>query len=77
MAPASQRTEHVVHEAFRALLPADAGDGIDTVPLAQLGVDSLSFFNTILMLEDELGISIPLTELDNQVTLRDLLATIE
>lgn len=67
----------IVRNEFKKLLPADRMEGIDETPLADLGIDSLDFFEKILILDEEFGIKIPISELDNDVTLKDILASLE
>lgn len=73
----TKATEHIVRTEFQKLLRADYQDDFDDVPLADLGIDSLDFFEKILFLEDEFGISIRISELDNKVTLSDILDTLQ
>lgn len=68
--------ESIVRDEFKKLLRDDHRNDFDNVPLAELGIDSLDFFEKILVLEDEFGISVPITELDNDVTLRDILSAL-
>ncbi len=67
----------IVRREFASLLPAGRDGQIDGVPLADLGIDSLDFFETLLILEDEFGIRIPISELDNEVTLSDILSSLD
>ena len=67
----------IVRREFGELLPEDRRDAIDDVPLVELGIDSLDFFERILYLEEEFGISIPVEDLDDKVTLADILKQVE
>lgn len=69
--------EGIVRAEFVKLLRTDHPDGIEKVPLAELGIDSLDFFEKILYLDDEFGITIPIQELDNEITLEDLLTIVK
>ena len=74
MASSAANAKSIVREEFRKLVRADYQGEIDDVPLAELGIDSLDFFEKILFLEDEYGIVISITDLDNEVTLNNLLS---
>lgn len=67
----------IVRREFASLLPAEHDGQIDDVPLANLGIDSLDFFEKLLILEDEFGIKVPISELDNEVTLSDILSSLD
>lgn len=62
----------IVRTEFLKLLREDYQGEVDDIPLADLGIDSLDFFDKLLYLEDELGIRIPIQELDDKITLREL-----
>ena len=62
-----------MREEFRNLLPDDYQGDFATIPLAELGVDSLDFFEAIIVLEEDHGIIIPITELHSTITLNDIL----
>ena len=62
----------LVYDAFRELV-SDAFKGdIETTPLAELGVDSLDFYEAAMILEDEHGIVIPTEQLHSELTLKEL-----
>lgn len=71
MARSSDGAESIIRGEFLMLLPEGRQAGIDDVPVADLGVDSLDFFEKLLLFEEEHGIRISIEELDNDVTLRD------
>lgn len=52
----SNSTEEIIRNEFRKLLPDDYQGNIDKIPLAELGVDSLDFFETTMILEDKYNI---------------------
>ena len=67
----------LVHDAFRALV-SDAFKGdVEATPLADMGVDSLDFFEVAMILEDEHGIVIPAEKLHAELTLKELCEMIE
>ena len=68
--------EEIIRTEFRNKLREDIGDGIDDIPISDLGIDSLDFFEILINLEDEFNIIIPVEELDNTVTLRSLFASL-
>ncbi len=76
MAQFSVDASSIVRREFASLLPAERDGQIDDVPLADLGIDSLDFFEKLLILEDEFGIRVPISELDNEVTLNDILSSL-
>jgi acyl carrier protein len=63
----------IVRREFNKLVPDEI---VEETPLAELGVDSLDFFDKILTLEDEYGIKIDIAELDEDMTLRDVLSSL-
>lgn len=77
MPPAKLDAELIVRSEFLKLLPDDQQGDIDNVPLADLGIDSLDFFEKLLLLDEEHGIRIAIEELDNDVTLGDILSSLE
>ncbi len=77
MTQLSADASSIVRREFASLLPAEQNGQIDDVPLADLGIDSLDFFEKLLILEDEFGIRVPISDLDNEVTLSDILSSLE
>lgn len=67
----------IVREEFRKMLRQDLQEEIDDIPIAELGIDSLDFYEKLLYLEDEFGINIPIAELDSTVTLRSMIALLD
>ena len=65
----SMKCEPIIREAFRALLRQDFEGEIDRTPLAELGIDSLDFFEALIALEERHGLVIPIEKLDGSVTL--------
>jgi len=63
----------IVRREFNKLVPEEI---VEETPLAELGVDSLDFFDKVLTLEDEYGIKIDISELDENLTLRDVLSSL-
>lgn len=64
--------EHIIREAFRILLRNDFEGDLDRIPLAELGIDSLDFFEALIDLEEQHGLKIPIEKLDGELTLVDL-----
>lgn len=58
----------------RAGISADAV--IDHTPIAELGLDSLDFFEIILNLEEEHQLSIPIERFDQEITLAGIIASL-
>jgi acyl carrier protein len=73
----SDSIDVIVRNEFRSLLRDDHPDEFDDIPLAELGVDSLEFFEVTMILEDEHGIVIPITDLHSSVTLKEILAMLK
>jgi len=73
----SDSIDVIVRNEFRGLLRDDHPDDFDDIPLAELGVDSLEFFEVTMILEDEHGIVIPITDLHSSVTLKEILAMLK
>ena len=66
------KCEPIIREAFRALLRQDFEGDIDRTPLAELGIDSLDFFEALIALEERHGLVIPIEKLDGSVTLETI-----
>lgn len=66
-----------IREAFRQLLPEGYEGDFDALPLAELGIDSLDFFETVMILEEDHGILIPIEKLESTVSLNDVAAVAE
>jgi acyl carrier protein len=64
--------EAIVRETFRALLREDFDGDIDRTPLAELGIDSLDFFEALIELEEQHDLTIPIEKLDGSVTLEGM-----
>lgn len=77
MTRSKMNSASVVRSEFLALLPDNQKDNIDDIPLADLGVDSLDFFEKVLFLDEEYGIKISIEELDNDLTLGEVLSSLE
>ncbi len=72
----SEQTHDVIRKEFKKLLREDHPDDFDKIPLVELGIDSLEFYETLMILEDEHGIVIPDTELHSSITLEEILAMV-
>jgi acyl carrier protein len=70
----TQAVELLRTEIRRALSDA-SNEPIDDIPIAELGLDSLSFFEVLMNLSDH-GINFPVAKLDNHMTIRSLLDTL-
>jgi acyl carrier protein len=66
--------EPTLRHIFHALSETPAGSPIDDIPISKLNIDSLDFFDMIVNLEDEHGIIIPVDNLSNEITLRELIS---
>jgi acyl carrier protein len=64
--------EKIIREAFRGLLRKDFEGNIDRIPLAEMGIDSLDFFEALIELEEQHGLKIPIEKLDGNLTLVDI-----
>jgi acyl carrier protein len=64
--------EEIIRKTFRSLLRTDFEGDMDRIPLAELGIDSLDFFEALIDLEDQHGLKIPIEKLDGTVTLLDI-----
>jgi len=62
----------VIRAELRDYLRDDFDEDFDARPIAELGLDSLDFFDLLARLEDEHGLVIDIESLDNEVTLHDL-----
>ncbi len=66
----------IIQAEFRRITRKGPDDDIEDVPIAELGVDSLDFFETLIHLEEKFGIKIPVEKLDDTITLRSILALV-
>lgn len=64
--------EEIIRKTFRSLLRTDFEGDMDRIPLAELGIDSLDFFEALIDLEEQHGLKIPIEKLDGTVTLLDI-----
>ena len=64
--------EEIIRKTFRSLLRTDFEGDMDRLPLAELGIDSLDFFEALIDLEEQHGLKIPIEKLDDTVTLLDI-----
>lgn len=72
----STNKSDIVRSAFRDIVKNNCPDNFDELPIAQLGIDSLDFFEMLIVLEEEHGIDIPVEKLDNDLTVKQLLSSI-
>ncbi len=71
----AEKTEELIIAEFRSKMRKDIGDNINDIPIADLGIDSLDFFEILMNLEEEFDIIIPVENLDNTVTISSLIST--
>lgn len=57
---------------FRTRMRKDLERDVEITPLAELGIDSLDFFEAVMALEERLGCEIPIEKLDADTTVRSL-----
>ncbi len=72
----SKTSEEIVRDEFRKLLREDFSGEFDEIPLVELGIDSLEFFEATMILEDEFGIVVPVTDLHSEITLKEIFSMI-
>ena len=68
--------EAVVTAEFKKHMRSDIVFDVEKTPLAELGIDSLDFFEAVMSLEEKLGLEIPVEELDAQMTVRSFCSLI-
>lgn len=73
----SEHAAEIVRAEFRKMLRKDMPADIDDIPISNLGIDSLDFFEAVIHLEEAHGIYIPIERLDGAVTLGDLIASLD
>lgn len=73
---AASNVESTIRREFKQLLREDIDCDIDNTPIVELGIDSLDFFELLTEIEDKFGQQVPLEELDDKVTLLDLINSI-
>lgn len=62
---------------FKGRVREDLELDIEKTPLAEMGIDSLDFFESLMTLEEKLGFEIPVDELEADMTLRSLIGLVE
>jgi acyl carrier protein len=62
---------------FRTRMRKDLEADVERTPLAELGIDSLDFFEAVMALEERLGCEIPIEKLDAATTVRSLCIVID
>jgi len=62
---------------FRTRMRKDLEHDVEVTPLAELGIDSLDFFEAVMALEERLGCEIPIEKLDADTTVRSLCQVID
>jgi acyl carrier protein len=71
-----QNKEYIIREELLKLLRDDIEMDIDNTPIAELGIDSLDFFEMLLQIEEDHGIEIEIDKLDEKITLQTLVALV-
>lgn len=66
-----------VSTEFRTRMRKDLDRDVERTPLAELGIDSLDFFEAVMALEERLGCEIPIEKLDAATTVRSLCQVID
>jgi acyl carrier protein len=66
----------LLRKEIRKALGDNSNDPIDDISIAELGLDSLSFFEVLMNLREDHGIHFPVEKLDNHITIRSLLETL-
>lgn len=61
-----------VEAQFRPLVREDFPMDFRSTPLAEMGIDSLDFFEALMELEEALGFDVPVDELEADMTLQSL-----
>lgn len=62
---------------FKTRMRKDLECDVEITPLAELGIDSLDFFEAVMALEERLGCEIPIENLDAETTVRSLCIVID
>lgn len=66
-----------IRESIRDFLKKPTLENVDNIPLAQLGIDSLDFFEWLMILEEKYEIDIPIEKLDNDITIGQLIYLVD
>lgn len=72
-----EELQAAVTTEFRTRMRKDLDRDVENTPLAELGIDSLDFFEAVMALEERLGCEIPIEKLDAQTTVRSLCLIID
>jgi acyl carrier protein len=67
--------EQLIRDTFYGLLKKNKDSTVDHIPINELNIDSLEFFEFIVDLEETHGISIPIESLGNEITLNSLISS--
>jgi len=68
----NDKKKEAIRQAFKGIIRSDFEHVIDDIPLLEMGIDSLDFFEQIVYLEEDLGLSFKVEDVDNKVTINDL-----
>ncbi len=69
--------ESLILSEFRGRVRSDREIDTNRTPLAELGIDSLDFFEGLMNLEEKLGYEIPIDDLEADMTLASLCRLVE
>jgi acyl carrier protein len=67
--------EELIRQKFYGLLKASRDTPVDAIPISDLNIDSLEFFEFIIDLEKTHKISIPIESFDDEITLSTLISS--
>lgn len=67
--------EELIRKTFYELLKTSQNTHIDDVPISELNIDSLEFFEFIVGLEETHKIFIPIENMGDQITLSNLISS--
>ena len=65
-------TRDLIKSEFKKLLQ-ESTDQIDNIPISELGIDSLDFFEFIVHIDEHYGVKFNHIKLDNQLTINSFM----
>ena len=72
-----ENIQYLIRKEIMKLIPAISLTEIDNVPISGLGIDSLNLIDLILEIENKFNITIPMEKIDENLSLGEILKSID
>jgi|APCry1669193181_1035450.scaffolds.fasta_scaffold135926_2 acyl carrier protein len=72
-----ENIQYLIRQEIMKLIPAISLTEIDNVPISGLGIDSLNLIDLILEIENKFNITIPMEKIDENLSLGEILKSID